>query len=209
MNAFKNLPFFGQLAIAIVFAVGIGIGAYTLWPDLKSMKVEIGKKEGQLQELSAELDELTVLQARLPELEREINNLRAQLDQLKLIIPPVRDDSRLLQQIESAAKRSRLEIGRLQPQRLRRKEFYDEYPLSVDVTGNYHDIAKFFERMANLPRIYNVSGVKMRQARRSELSISANFTALTFIYREEPEGGAPPADEGQRGKKKKKKKRRR
>ena len=111
---------------------------------------------------------------------------------MKTIIPPVRRDSEIVQKLENLAVRSRLGIKQILPNRPRKKEFYDEYPLAIDVSANYHDLGKFFDRMAHLPRIFNVQGVNIRQSSAagpnggpSPYSIEASFTAVTFIYREE------------------------
>jgi type IV pilus assembly protein PilO len=205
LAAFKKLNFAAQVVLSVVLAAAIGFIGYQFWPNIAEQKVRIGKQQQKLQALQAEIVKGQNLEKKLPELEREIAQLEAQLEELKAIIPPVRDDSKLLSQFESIAKRSRLDINKMAPQRTRRKEFYDEYPISVDVVGNYHDLAKFFDRMANLPRIFNVQGVKMRATKvQADSSVAANFTAVTFIYREDSDQPQPPA--ATKGKKKGKKK---
>ena len=189
MNAFKKLNFATQLVVSVVLAAAIGFIGYQFWPNINEQKQMIARRTGKLQDLQTEITKGLNLEKKLPELEREIAQLEGQLNELKAIIPPVRDDSKLLKQFESIARRSRLDINRMVTQRLRKKEFYDEYPINIDVRGNYHDLAKFFDRMANLPRIFNVQGVKIQAARRAESSLTANFTAVTFIYREEEPTG--------------------
>lgn len=194
LAALKKLNFTTQLVLSVVLAAGIASLGYWVWPNIVEQKAKIAKQTSKLQGLQAEIQKGQNLEKKLPELEREIAQLESQLEELKAIIPPVRDDSKLLSQFESIAKRSRLDINKMQPQRIRRKEFYDEYPISVDVVGNYHDLAKFFDRMANLPRIFNVQGVKMKASKSAEASVAATFTAVTFIYREEsdlPQDAAP------------------
>ena len=192
LNAFKGLGLVAQLVITAVLMGGIIAGGFYLFPDIQAQNQEIQKRQQKLTGLEAEIQKGRNLEQRLPELEREIANKEAQLNELKTIIPPLRSDSDLIQKFEQLAKRSRLDIVKIQPQNLRRKEFYDEYPLVLDLRGTYHDLGKFFARMAGLPRIFNVSGVKVRQQLRPTSSISANFTAVTFIYREDA-GPAPGA----------------
>ena len=38
-----------------------------------------------------------------------------------------------------------------------RKNIYDEWPISMTLNGNYHILAKFFERIGKLYRIINVN----------------------------------------------------
>ena len=48
-----------------------------------------------------------------------------------------------------------------------------------------HDLGLFFDRLAQLPRIFNVNAVSMKQKLTSSTSVAVNFRAVTFIYREE------------------------
>lgn len=194
MNAFKALGLPGQLIVTVVAMGLIVLGGWKLWPNITEQRLTIKKKDSQLKDLETEVAKGRNLEKQLPALEHDIANREKQLEHLKGVIPPFRTDSEIIQKFEFLAKRSRLDITKVVSQKLRKKEFYDEYPLKLNLTGNYHDIAKFFERMARLPRIFNVSGVKLvanKAKGRTTASIRADFTAVTFIYREG--GQAAPA----------------
>lgn len=187
MNFFKTLPFPAQVVISALLMAGTLAFGWKVFPNFAQQKKDIQTKDAKLKDLEAEISKGINLEKQLPQLERDIAAKEAQLNHLKTVIPPFQFNSDILQKFESLAKRSRLDIANIKPQKLRRKDFYDEYPLQVQVSGNYHDLAKFFERMARLPRIFNVSGVKMqanRNKKNTSSSISASFTAVTFIYRE-------------------------
>jgi type IV pilus assembly protein PilO len=200
MNAFKALPFWAQVLVTVLLMGGLGFGGYSF---LISDKIaEVKKKEKKLNELNIEVQKGLNLEKKLPELQREIASLEEQLNQLKTILPPVRRDSELVQKIEQLAKRSRLTILSIVPQRLRQKEFYDEYPIQISVLANYHDLAKFFDRMSGLQRIFNVGGVKMTQRIQRSTTIAANFTAVTFIYVEGRQAPAAAKGKPKKGAKK-------
>lgn len=197
MEKFKSLQLPVQLVITvIVMAIILGVG-YKYFPNIAQKQEEIKSQRAKLDELNAEIAKGINLEKKLPELEREIANLEVQLDELKTIMPPARIDSDIVAKLQSVATRSRLAIKTLVPQRPRKKDFYDEYPIAIDVSANYHDLAKFFDRVAHLPRIFNISGVTLRKKAAGvggsvTHSIDASFTAVTFIYREE-EPPPPPA----------------
>lgn len=193
MNAFKNLPLVGQLIVTALLMGILGFVGFSVFPNLQEMQKTIKTKQKKYDELKQEVDKGKVLEKKLPELKREIAALQEQLNQLKAIIPPQRYDSEIVNKFESLAKRSRLIINAINPRKTLRKDFYDEYPLEVDVLANYHDLATFFDRMAQMPRIFNVKGVKLTQNLGRSTTILAKFTAVTFIYREDSEN-APAAD---------------
>jgi Tfp pilus assembly protein PilO len=193
MDALKNLGFKGQMGVMLVLMAVIGFGGYKFWPNIEQQKQTITRKQKKLDELNAEITKGLNLEKKLPELEREIANLEAQLEQLKAIMPPDQIDSEIVRKFEELAGRSRLSINKISPGRRQKKEFYDEYPISLDVEANYHDLGLFFARLAQLPRIFNVNAVSMKQRLSASTSISANFRAVTFIYREDAQASSTPS----------------
>ena len=65
------------------------------------------------------------------------------------------------------------------------KEFYAELPISVKVTGSYHDIGAFASDVGQLPRIVTLNDVTMTAAKDGTLVVDA--TARTFRYLDEEE----------------------
>ena len=197
MEKFKALGLPAQLVIILVIMAGVGFVGWKYTPGIAKLRADIRVKQEDLDKRNQEIQKGINLEKKLPQLESEIAVLETTLEELKTIIPPVKRDSEIVQKLENLAVRSRLGIVSITPNRPRKKDFYDEYPLAIDVRANYHDLGKFFDRMANLPRIFNVSGVSIRTSKTaggpgisSPYSIEASFTAVTFIYREE--APAPP-----------------
>ena len=82
------------------------------------------------------------------------------------------------------------------------KDFYSEWPIAIRLNGTYHNLALFFDRIGRFSRIINIENLKVERAARSSAkghTISATFTAKTFVYRETP----PPDPAAQAGKGKK------
>jgi type IV pilus assembly protein PilO len=63
--------------------------------------------------------------------------------------------------------------------------FYEEIPVGVNVTGTFQNILSFFEKVAKLPRIINVSDISMGDIRdvkgRGQI-ISASCTIKTYMF---------------------------
>jgi len=63
--------------------------------------------------------------------------------------------------------------------------FYEEIPVSVSILGRYQNILSFFDKVAKLPRIVNVSDITMGD--RKEVAgkghfITANCTIKTYMF---------------------------
>ncbi|MEM7246871.1 MAG: type 4a pilus biogenesis protein PilO [Acidobacteriota bacterium] len=199
MESLKNLGFKGQMGLMAFLMIAIGCLAWFVWPNFGQMRTEIQQKKDQFAKLNDEIEEARNLEKKLPELERRIESLEAQLAELRTIIPPVRDDSEIIRKFEELAGRSRLNIQRIVPQRQVEKEFYREYPITLDVLSTYHDLGLFFSRLAQESRIFNVTSLVMRQQLTPSTSIHGNLKAMTFIYNEEVPLLQPEEDKKKKG----------
>ena len=65
------------------------------------------------------------------------------------------------------------------------REFYAERPISVKVTGNYHDMGAFASDVGQLPRIVTLNDVIIMAGKDNQLSM--DVTARTFRYLDEDE----------------------
>ena len=65
-----------------------------------------------------------------------------------------------------------------------------EIPIVVTAEGSYHQLAKFFERVAALPRVVNVNDFKMTGLTKAKNSMKADLTLATYMYRSAPGGAA-------------------
>lgn len=75
------------------------------------------------------------------------------------------------------------------------QEFYQEWPINVEVDGNYHNLGLFFDRVSRLSRLVNVGEVKIKTPQKQTASntISVSCVATTYVYVEAPQGGPTPA----------------
>jgi Tfp pilus assembly protein PilO len=72
------------------------------------------------------------------------------------------------------------------------REFFSEWPISVNVEGTYHNLALFFDRISRFSRIINIEDLEISslQTSKGNHTISSTFTAKTFVYKE-PEPPQP------------------
>jgi type IV pilus assembly protein PilO len=63
--------------------------------------------------------------------------------------------------------------------------FYEEIPVNVTVSGNFQNIVQFFEKVAKLPRIVNISDISMgdrKEVKGRGYPISASCTVKTYMF---------------------------
>ena len=66
-------------------------------------------------------------------------------------------------------------------------EFYAELPITVRVTGNYHDIGAFASDISQLPRIVTLNNISISPNTKTQGGLVMNATAKTFRYLDEEE----------------------
>jgi len=78
------------------------------------------------------------------------------------------------------------------------QEYYQEWPINVEVEGSYHNLGLFFDRVSRLSRLVNVGAVRIKSASKQTVSstIAASCVATTYVYVDAPPTSASPAPAG-------------
>ena len=195
---FEKLPFWGQLAVFVAIAAAIVGVAYWLWPGIEDQGTQIETLKGELSSKQAQIDEGRAIEQKLPEFEAEIASLERKLGDIQQILPSRTETGDLLRWIKNLGDQSNLDLNSFGPGTLKPVEFYKEFPIDMQVTGRYHDLGIFLDRVSKYSRIVNVDNLSMSAARgKTERTISASFTATTFVY--DSEGSTPEEADGEEG----------
>ncbi len=73
------------------------------------------------------------------------------------------------------------------------KEFYQEWPINMEVEGNYHNLGLFFDRVGRLSRLVNVGNLKITSLPDADglaTRSAPTCVATTFVYVETPPAAA-------------------
>ncbi len=178
----KNMPWYGSLFIAvIIFALAFFFFFKPRQEDLDALKAERIKVEEEVRVLKQKERELKKIEA-------ELVALNAQLKSLEAIIPLRKETADILKQIQALAYDSQLELIRYAPQGEVQRDFYSELPIPIEITGNYHNLGTFFDRLSRFPRLFTVERFQIRALRdQTDLTtVRAAWTAKTYFFTEEP-----------------------
>jgi type IV pilus assembly protein PilO len=148
--------------------------------------------------MEGKIDEGRAIEQKLPEFAAEIASLERKLGDIQQILPSRTETGDLLRWIKNLGDQSNLDLNSFGPGSLKPVEFYKEFPIDMQVTGRYHDLGIFLDRVSKYSRIVNVDNLNMSATRsKQEKSISASFTATTFVY--DSEGSSAPEAESEEG----------
>jgi len=177
----KKWPWYGYILVAaVIFAAAWFLyfkpqqAEYT---RIKAERVQVENEVFQLQEKKKQLDKI----------EAEIAKLTGELQELQKIIPQKEEIDVILRMIQQMAVDSRLEIIRFTPRGDIVRDFYAEGRIPIEVTGNYHNLASFFDRLSKFERLFNIENFTIRAvpSQTDDLTIAASFTAKTYIFLDE------------------------
>lgn len=125
----------------------------------------------KISKISALKKEQTSLETRLATAKAKANQLKYYQDKLKEAemefkiamkkLPEKKEIPALLSSVSQSGRDAGLEFLLFQPGSEQNKDFYAEIPVSIKITGNYHNVALFFDKVARLSRIVNIDNIKM------------------------------------------------
>lgn len=101
-------------------------------------------------------------------------------------LPEKKEIPSLLTNISRSGQSSGLEFLLFQPQDNVPKEFYAEIPVAIQVEGNYHNVATFFAKVAQLSRIVNIRNIHVA-SKSGDLKLKTECTAVTYRFVEKTE----------------------
>jgi type IV pilus assembly protein PilO len=190
-------PMVPKMVMCTVVAVAIVVALWFVWLTNSADELEVEqKKELALREdYKKKLTQAVNLDA----LRKQREQVQQYVTQLEKQLPSKSEMDALLSDINQAGLGRSLNFDLFRPGQVTVKEYYAELPISVKVTGRYHDIGSFASDIAHLSRIVTLNNLEINQTRDGSLSLDA--TAKTFRYLDQEEVSAQRKASGPKGKK--------
>ena len=191
--------------IVTLFAVAAFIGWYSIIRGQQEELTELAGKEEQLKQEFAQKQAKAV---NLEALQQQLDEMQDMLRQLLRQLPGKTEMPELLVDISQTALSAGLEVDLFQPGAETPKDFYAEEPISLRMTGTYHQFGTFISGVASLPRvvILTLHDVSLTPKQGSEGSgqLVLQGTVKTYRYLDDDEtsdGKAAKAKGNKRGRK--------
>jgi type IV pilus assembly protein PilO len=149
----------------------------------------------KLSDIRARISRGQALARQLPEFRKEVTTLEARLEQLKPILPDERDVGDLLRRVQTLATQSNLQVRGFRPQAITTREMHAEWPIGLQLEGNYHNFGLFLDRVSKFPRIINIGNMTLasKEPPSAASSMTISATATTFVFVDPGAAGAGAA----------------
>lgn len=186
---------------ARVVALGVLIGVLfivDLWYFVLPMNAQIEQLRKSVGDLQVRIQQNDEKIKNLDKLRAEVKTLQTQLFELTEQLPPESEVSGLLRQIQERVNQSGLVLRLWRPEKPRDHSsgLYREIPVTITLTGGYHNTATFFDRVSKLSRIVNILNIRMGSAKQNNdgsISVEISCIAMTFSALEKKVEATPAA----------------
>jgi len=167
---------------------------------------KIKRLNTQLEQLEKKLDTAKHNAKDLKKFKAKMKEAEAQFKMAMKKLPEKEEIPSLLSSISFSGKQVGLEFLLFEPKGEKKKEFYAEIPVAMNIKGDYHNLALFFDQVARLSRIVNIQNIQIGRDRGKKGGHGGDLItkcmAVTYKFIESSDAGA------NKNKKKKKKRKR-
>ena len=155
--------------------------------DLDKLAAHVDSLDEQNQKAKSQLAKGSIEQIR-----EQARASRENLDLMRTLVPAANEVSSLIDQVSTAARRARLDVGTLEPEPVIEGEMFDTYRYRMKMNGSYHDLAQMLTNVASLNRI--VSSINLQlglqtsgpPAGPGKQMLASSFEIQTYVVRTAP-----------------------
>ncbi len=187
------------ISAALFGLIAGGFIYFLYWPKFEQidrLNTKYNELEKKLVIAKRNAKDLKKFQAKMQEAEAQFRMAMKKL-------PEKEEIPSLLTSISDSGQRVGLQFLLFEPKAEKKKEFYAEIPVAMNIKGDYHNLAIFFDEVARLSRIVNIQNIQIASAKKGKGTtgeLNTRCMAVTYKFIEES------AKKSKKNKKKRKKK---
>ena len=186
MGQFQNLdprnpvvwPVLPRYALFVMLAALIVVALWFVW--LSGADDELQSERAKETKLREEYTAKLVKAVNLETLLKQREQVLQYVTQLEKQLPSKAEMDALLSDINQAGIGRSLQFELFRPGQVAVKDYYAELPITIRVSGRYHDMGSFASDIANLSRIVTLNNLTIVPVKDGGLTMDA--TAKTFRY---------------------------
>lgn len=164
----------------VAVCVGVVAALWFLW--LKGVDEELVAETAREEQLRTTYRSKLVQAVNLDALRKQLEQVQQYVTQLEKQLPSKAEMDALLSDINQAGLGRSLQFELFRPGQVLVREYYAELPISIRVTGTYHDIGLFAADIANLSRIVTLNNLSLTPIANREGYLTMDGVAKTFRY---------------------------
>jgi len=180
------------IRIAIFLGTIVLLAGLFIWFIYLPKSEEIAQTRAEIATLQQKLNQAIVRAKALKKFEAEYAEVDAQFQEALKLLPNTKEIPSLLKSITQLGTDSQLEFLLFSPQRERPQDFFVEIPVSIEVSGTYHNVAIFFDKVGQMERIVNILNVSMTPQKDRSTTLTTKCDAVTYRFKGETDAKPQP-----------------
>lgn len=188
VRQFKNLDakdpsLWPALPRALLCAfIAIGVAGFLWFFKIVESQDELEAERAKELVLRDDYKKKLVKAVSLDALKKQREQIQQYVIQLEKQLPSKAEMAALLSDINQAGLGRSLQFELFRPGQVIVRDYYAELPISIRVTGGYHDMGAFAADIANLSRIVTLNNISVAPSGKEAGSLGMEATARTFRY---------------------------
>lgn len=180
IGSWPVLPKLGVLLLLLILLV---FASY--WFDWQNQLEQIGSEKQKEEQLRTTYLDKKKQAIDLPAYRKQLEDIEKQFGALLKQLPGKSEMDALLTDINQAGLGRGLQFELFKPAASETmRDFYAELPITIKITGNYHDLGAFASDIGKLSRIVTLNDIALTSAKEG---LVLDATAKTFRYLDEEE----------------------
>jgi type IV pilus assembly protein PilO len=164
------------LAVVVIAALAYWVLFYT------AVAQHIQQQKNQTAQLNSDLAAQKQAQASYFADRDELALRQQRQRDLNKVLPETTEQAAFLSAIQQVSNVSGIDLKSWSPMEERQEAFFAKVPMSLVMSGKFHQVAKFAYEIGKLDRIINVENIQLSQPRKEgdDIVLSAKCLATTF-----------------------------
>ena len=170
--------------IALVFVLVLGLGIY--WTIIEDKAPQLTRVQAEEQTLRITFENKQRKAANYDAYKAQLEQMEQSFGTMLRQLPGKTEIPSLIVDISQTGLAAGLQEKLFQPQGEVTRDFYAEKPITISLSGGYHEIANFVSGVASLPRIVTLHDINITPDDPNDFDrLTLQVTAKTYRYLEE------------------------
>jgi type IV pilus assembly protein PilO len=170
------------LVLLALLILIVAAAYYFVWSD---QLAQIDSERAKTEQLKTTFVDKKKVAVNLPAYRKQLDDIEKQFGALLKQLPGKSEMDALLTDINQAGLGRGLQFELFKPAAAETaRDFYAELPITIRITGNYHDIGAFAGDIGKLSRIVTLNDISVSSAANG---LAMDATAMTYRYLDEAE----------------------
>jgi type IV pilus assembly protein PilO len=183
-------PALPRYGLCLLLTAAVVVALWFLW--LKASDEELIAARAKEVTLKEDYKKKLLQAVNLDTLKKQREQVQQYVTQLEKQLPSKAEIDALLSDINQAGLGRSLQFEYFRPGAVAVKEYYAELPISLRITGRYHDIGSFASDIANLSRIVTLNNLSVVPGRDGALTLDSMARTYRYLDPEEAKAQTKP-----------------